>query len=164
MDALGRNFEETKEGFAVAGWRGWLLLALFMLYPVAVQTVLHPSDAVGFQYWLQGEPVPHLFTTHMLVAGELAALFSLIGLSLAVFVVTLLFYRKAGYWFRLWPLVGITVGGFGNLGWWFYTGHFDPFGALAGLAPLSLSVVIFAICDHLGRDFVMGTKPMRAGA
>jgi hypothetical protein len=162
----GRYFEETRIAFGRAPMASWLLVGIWLVYPVAVQTVLHPSDAVGFQDWLQGLTVPHEFTRRMLMAGELSALFGLVGLSLGMFVATIMLYRKAGFWFRLWPLVGLVSGFFGNLGWWIHKGYFDPVGALAGLAPLSLAVMIFALCDKLGRDFVFGkdAKAAQAGA
>ena len=49
----------------------------------------------------------------------------LIALSPALPVVTLLFYRKAGYWFRLWPLAALTVGVYRR-------GQLDPLGRECG--------------------------------
>jgi hypothetical protein len=166
MSTGAANLRETKEAFATGGWRGGALVGTWLLYPVGVQMALHPWRSIQWQNYLQGLQVPYQFTMRQLVAGELSALFLLASLSLAMFLATILLYRKAGYWFRLWPLVGVTVGFFGNLGWWIATGHFDPLGALAGLAPLSLSVVIFAICEKQGREFVFGkdAKPATAGA
>ena len=153
---IGRYGGDVKEAFAVAGWRGWLMVSTWLVYPVAVKTALLPPRSIQFENWAQGLPVPYGFSERVLVDGELTALACLASLSLLMFFATVLFYRKAGFWFRLWPLVGLTVGFFGNLGWWIGTGHFDPVGALAGLSPLSLSVVIFALCEKLGRDFVFG--------
>jgi hypothetical protein len=150
----GRYFGDVKETFSVGTWRGWWLAATWFLYPGAVQMVLHPSRSIQFQSWLQGLDIPYEFTTHQLVAGELTALFVLASLSLSMFLATLLLYRKAGFWFRLWPLVGVVTGFFGNLGWWIATQHFDPVGALAGLTPLSGAVAIFGICEWQGKKFV----------
>jgi hypothetical protein len=150
----GRYFGDVKEAFSVGGWRSWWLVATWFSYPVAIQMVLHPSRSLQLQSWLQGLDVPYEFTNHQLVAGELVALFVLASLSLSMFLATILLYRKAGFWFRLWPLVGVAVGFFGNLGWWIATRHFDPVGALAGLSPLSGAVAIFGICEKLGRGFV----------
>ena len=154
MGSTGKYFTDVKEAFSVGSWRGWWLVTTWFLYPVAVQAALHAERSIQLANWLQGLPVPYEFTSRQLLAGELMALFALAALSLSMFVATLLFYRKAGFWFRLWPLVGIAVGGFGNLGWWIATKHFDPVGALAGFAPLSLSYVVFAICEKLGKEFV----------
>jgi hypothetical protein len=165
---IGKNIEDAKNAFAVGGWRGYWLLGTWLAYPVAVQAALHPARAIQLQDWLQGLYVPAAYelTSRQLVAGELSALFALASLSLAMFQATILLYRKAGYWFRLWPLVGVTVGFFGNLAWWIATRHFDPVGALAGLSPLSWSVAIFAICEKQGREYVFGknAKPAKAGA
>jgi hypothetical protein len=164
VNETGRYFGDTKEAFSVGTWRGWWLITTWFLYPVAIQTVLHPSRSIQFLQYSQGLDVRYEFTTHQLVAGELAALAALASLSLSMFMATILLYRKAGFWFRTWPLVGVATGFFGNLGWWIATQNFDPVGALAGLSPLSLSVVIFAVCEWQGREFVFGKGAARAGA
>jgi cobalamin synthase len=163
---IGSYLREVKEAFAVGTWRGWWLVMTWLLYPVAIQTALRPSRSIQLQNWLQGLPVPYQFTGRQLVAGELSALFALASLSLAMFLATVLLYRKAGYWFRLWPLVGVIVGFFGNLAFWIATRHFDSIGALAGFSPLAAAVVIFGVCEHLGKEFVFpeGAKPAKAGA
>jgi hypothetical protein len=164
--AVGSYWTHTKEAFSVGGWRSAALIGTWFCCPVAIGSVMHPSDVIGFQDWMQGLPVPHEFTSQQLWAGEFSALFALASLSLTMFVVTVLFYRKATFWFRLWPLAGIAAGFFGNIGWWVAKGNFDPAGALIGLSPLSLAVVIFAICEWQGREFVFGkdVKTAKAGA
>jgi hypothetical protein len=152
--SVGRYLGAVKETFSVGSWRGWWLVMTWLLYPVAVTMVLKPSRSIQLGSYMQGLDVPHVFTSQQLMAGEVIALFALASLSLSMFMATVLIYRKAGFWFRMWPLVGIVVGGFGNLGWWIGTQHFDPIGALAGLSPLSMAFVVFAICEKLGKEFV----------
>jgi hypothetical protein len=165
---VGKYIEDAKIAFAAGNWRSYWLVGTWLSYPVAVQTALHPARAIQLQDWLQGLDVPAAYelTGRQLVAGELSALFALASLSLSMFMATVLLYRKAGFWFRLYPLVGLTVGFCGNLGWWIATRHFDSVGALAGMSPLSAAVVVFAICEWQGRDFVFGktAKPAKAGA
>jgi hypothetical protein len=154
--SAGKYSREAKEAFAGGSWRGQLLIGTWLLYPVAVTMVIKPWRSIQLGSYMQGLDVPHVFTDQQLIAGEVIALFILASLSLTMFWATVLLYRKAGYWFRTWPLVAITVGFFGNLGWWIFTQHFDPAGALVGLSPLSFSVAIFAICEKKGREFVFG--------
>jgi hypothetical protein len=153
---MGRYYGDVREAFARAGFVGWLLAASWLLYPVAIQTVLHPSDAIGLQYWLQGQPVPHFFTVAMLRAGEITALIGLVVLSLFVLGLTVLFYRRADYMVWLWPLAGLLLGVAGNGGWWISKGFFDGPGALAGWAPLALMVIGEGVCERMGADFVFG--------
>jgi hypothetical protein len=154
----GKYWRQVKEAFAVGSWRSVWLVGTWFACPVAVQMVLHPARSIQLQDWLQGLDVPasYQLTQHQLFAGELGAVFTLASISLSMFLATFLLYRKAGYWFRLWPLVGIVVGFFGNLGWWIATRHFDPIGAMAGLSPLSLAFAIFAVCEWQGKEFVFG--------
>ena len=161
----GRYWTKVREAFVVGSWRSVWLLGTWFACPVAVQMVLRPARSIQLQDFLLGLDVPATYqlTQHQLFAGEVYALFTLASISLSMFVATLLLYRKAGYWFRLWPLVGIVVGVFGNLGWWIATRHFDPVGALAGFSPLSLAFLIFAVCEWQGKEFVFG-KSAPAGA
>jgi hypothetical protein len=160
-NSVGRYISAVRETFSVGSLRvRWLVMTWFS-YPVAVQAVLHSERSIQLANWLQGLPVPYAFTSRQLIAGELMALFALASLSLSMFIATVLIYRKAGFWFRLWPLVGIAVGFFGNLGWWIATRHFDPVGALAGFSPLSMSFVVFAICEKLGKEFVFPSGSAR---
>lgn len=154
--SAGKYSREASNAFSVGNWRGALLIGTWLLYPFSVTMVLKPMRSIQLGNWLQGMPVPHEFTGQQLIAGEVIALFILASLSLAMFWATVLLYRKAGYWFRTWPLVGVVVGFLGNLGWWYVTQKFNSVGALVGFAPLSFAVLIFTICDKLGRDFVFG--------
>jgi hypothetical protein len=166
--AVGKYLRQSKEALAAGSWRSWWLVGTWFACPVAVQSVLHPARAIQLQDYLQGLHVPaaNELTGQQLAAGELSALFALSSIALSMLMATMLLYRKAGYWFRLWPLVGLAVGGFGNLGWWIATAHFDPIGALAGMSPLSLAVGIFALCEWQGREWVFGkdAKTAKAGA
>jgi hypothetical protein len=132
------------------------LMMVWTLYPVAVVTVFHPSDAVGFQLWLQGFAVPHSMTTTALNGGEMAALFFLAVLSLVQLVLVTLTYRRSGLKVHFWPLALFLVGGLANACWYFKTGQWDFSGAMAGMSPALAAVVCHGICEKLGADFVFG--------
>ena len=59
MSGARRYLEGLHEAWRESGVFGYLLVAVWLLYPVAVVTVFHPSDAVGFQLWLQGFACRH---------------------------------------------------------------------------------------------------------
>jgi hypothetical protein len=164
MEELGKYYGDLR----VAADRGKLVSSVlvigWLLFPVAVQTAFHPADAVGFEYWLQHQPVPRFYTEHMVAAGEITAAMALIGLGLFMLGATVLFYRRAGYWVKLWPAAAIVVGLIANGVWWYHTGYFDRVGALAGATSLALMVICEAVCEHLGADFVFGQgkRPRRA--
>jgi hypothetical protein len=139
-----------------SGILGYLLMMVWLLYPVAVVTVFHPADAVGFQAWLQGVAIPRFMTSRMLYAGEAAALLALAVLSLFQLGLIVLIYRRAQFFVQLWPLAVCLVGGLANGIWWLRTGYFDPMGALAGLTPLVAAVVCHGVCERLGGNFVFG--------
>src|SRR5271170_1296398 len=58
MNALARYLGGLLEAWQVSGVLGYLLIGVWLLYPVAIATVFHPADAVGFQAWLQGAAIP----------------------------------------------------------------------------------------------------------
>ena len=65
----------------------------WFIFPVALQTVVHPTDALGLEHYLQGEAVPRTFTAQAVTAGEGYALVALAVLVLLQLVGTVLFYR-----------------------------------------------------------------------
>ena len=140
----------------VSGFLGYLLVATWLLYPVAVVTVFHPADAVGFQLWLQGFVVPNTMTDRALYAGEAAALLALAVLSLVQWVIITLIYHRSQFFVQLWPLALFLIGFIANGVWWLRTGYFDPLGALAGLTPLVAAVACHGVCERLGAAFVFG--------
>jgi hypothetical protein len=136
---IGRHLGAPFAMLARAGVLGWILVAIWLMYPFAVQTVIHPGDAVGFQQWIQG-----------------FALIVLAGLSLLQLGVLVLIYRRVQFAFSIWLLALLLIGGIANMIWWMRTGYFDLAGALAGLTPLALVVGCEAACEKLGMDFVFG--------
>jgi hypothetical protein len=132
------------------------ILVGWLVYPTALVTVVFPSDAIAFEYWMQGQPVPRIFTPQMLIAGEMTALTVLVGLSLFLLGTVVLFYRRVRFSVSIWPLAGVLVGLLGNGTWWVGTWHFDLLGALAGLTPLVITVGCELVCEEWGQDFVFG--------
>ena len=156
MNGIARYLGGLQEAWQASGVFGYLLVAVWLLFPVAVVTVFHPSDAVGFQLWLQGFVVPHTMTSRALNAGEAAALLVLVALGLLQLGIVTLIYRRAGFYVQLWPLATFIVGFLANGIWWLRTGYFDPWGALAGLTPVVAAVVCHGVCERLGGNFVFG--------
>jgi hypothetical protein len=152
---IGRHFGAPFAMLARAGVLTWILVAIWLMYPFAVQTVIHPGDAVGFQ-WIQGFQVSRYLTSQALVAGEITALIVLAGLSLLQLGVLVLIYRRVQFAFSIWLLALLLIGFVANGIWWLRTGYFDLAGALAGLTPLVLVVGCEAACEKLGMDFVFG--------
>jgi hypothetical protein len=156
MNAISRYLGGLYEAWVVSGFLGWLLVLVWLWYPVAVVTVFHPSDAVGFQLWLQGFAVPRYMSTRALNAGEGVAFAVLVTLSLLQLGIVTLIYRRAQFYVQLWPLATFLIGGIANAVWWIRTGYFDPEGALAGLSPLVAVVACHTACERLGGNFVFG--------
>src|SRR5689334_10436358 len=98
---LGNYYGNLREALARAPIVSLLLMASWLLYPVAIQTCLHPADVIGLQYWMQGQPVPHLYTSSMLRAGEICAVIGLVTLTLLIFGLTVLLYHRAEYFVQL---------------------------------------------------------------
>jgi hypothetical protein len=159
MNALGRYLGGLYEAWRMAGVWGYLLVAVWLLYPVSVATVFHPADAVGFQAWLQGAAIPRWMTHQMLVAGEGWAVLTLLALSLLQLGIVTLIYRCAGFFVQLWPLGLFSVGLIANGVWYLRTGYFDPGGAMAGLSPVIAVIVCHGVCERLGANFVFGPGP-----
>jgi len=156
MEAIGKYWGDLRIAAGEAGFLTWILVAGWLVFPVAVQTVFYPSDAIGFGYWLQHQPVPRFYTMDTVATGEIKALAALAGLILVMLVVTALFYYRAGFWVKLWPVPGLLVGVFVNAAWWIDKGFFDRPGALAGLSVLALTVFCESICERFGADLVFG--------
>ena len=164
----GRYGSYLREGYPRSGIVGWLVPVGWFTFPVALQTVLHPTDALGLEHYLQGEAVPRAFTAQAVTAGEGYALVALAVLLLLQLVGTVLFYRRVRLTEviegeritvpALWPLACLFAGVVGNGLWWFGTGHFDPTGAVFGVASTSLTIGCEIACEKLGRDFVFGSE------
>ena len=157
--ALARYLGGLLEAWQVSGVLGYLLVGVWLLYPVAVATVFHPADAVGFQAWLQGAAIPRWMTHQMLLAGEGWAVLTLAGLSLIQLCLVTVIYRICRFFVQFWPLALFLVGGIANGLWYLRTGYFDPGGAMAGLSPLLAAIVCHGVCERLGADFVFGPGP-----
>jgi hypothetical protein len=149
---VGAPFVMLKEG----GVLSWILVAIWALYPFVIQTLIHPTDAVGFQAWIQGLPISHYVTARAIFAGEITTFLVLVTLSLLQLGVLVLLYRRLQFAFSVWLLALILIGGIANGIWWLRTGYFDLQGALAGLTPLVLVVACEFVCERLGQDFVFG--------
>jgi hypothetical protein len=142
--------------FAFAVAAGWIA------FPFALQTVMHPQDAIRLQLKLQGLRVPDVYTAQQIGVGAVEAIFALCVLVLVQMVCTVLFYRKAqmdGASITtppLWPLAAFFAGVLGNAAWFFGTGAFDPGGCVIGLSSAALTVGGELLCNKLGREFVFG--------
>jgi hypothetical protein len=143
--------------YAVGVAMGWLL------FPFALQTVLHPTDAIRLQMALQGLPVPQMFTAQEAGSGFVEAVFALGVLVLLQMVCTVMFYRRAQMEGSsvatpaLWPMAALLPGVIGNAAWWYGTGAFDPGGCIVGLSSAALTVGAEMLCNKLGREFVFGS-------
>ena len=153
---FGRHFVAPFAMFRDAGGLGLILIFLWLMYPFAIQTVLHPSDAVGFQAYIQGLPIARYISNRAMLSGLALAVIALGCLSLVHFVVLLLIYRRVQYAFSCWFVALILIGVVANGLWFLQTGYFDLLGALAGLTPLCLMVALEGVFERLGQDFVFG--------
>jgi hypothetical protein len=156
MKAIARNLGGLHEAWLESGVFGWLLVFVWLMYPVGVASIYWPSDVLGFHAWLQGLVVPHYATMRMLIVGEIFALLSLAILSLLQLCIVVMIYRRAQFYVQLWPLATFLVGVIGNGVWWLWTGHLDPFGALFGMSPIVATVACQGVCERLGAKFVFG--------
>src|SRR5580658_3068323 len=103
---------------------------LWALQPTAFVAVIHPSDTVGFQLWLQGFVVPKYMSHQALNAGEGVAIVAFLALLLLQLGVVTLIYRRANDYVKVWPLALFLIGFVANSIWWLKTGYFDPEGAM----------------------------------
>lgn len=155
---MGRYLGRVYEFWQISGGLGYLLVVIWLLYPVTIATILHPTDAVGFQAWLQGMDIPRYVSRRAVDAGFLEAVLALSVLFLFHLVIVTLIYRKTQIMVHVWPLALILVGVIANGIWWLLKGYFDPAGALTGLGPAALAIAAHAICERLGSDFVFGKQ------
>jgi hypothetical protein len=153
---IGNYLGGLYEAWRVSGIFGWLLVAVWCLWPTAFVTVWHPSDAVGFQLWLQGFVVPNFLSGRALYAGEAAALLFLAMLSLAQYNILQMIYRRCGFFVQMAPLAFILLGLIGNGIWYWRTGVFDLEGCLVGLLPMVGTIISHGICEHGAGEFVFG--------
>ena len=144
--------------YAIAVAAGWIA------FPFAVQTCLHPTDAIKLQMKLQGLPVPDVFTAAQAGSGLVEAVFALVVLVLCQMIWTVLFYRHAKMEGAsvatpaLWPVAALAVGVLGNGAWWYATGAFDPSGGIVGWSSMALTFGAEMLCNKLGRNFVLGAQ------
>jgi hypothetical protein len=159
--------EERKMGhfsydFGVAlrrgGFLNWVIVACWFLVPVLGQTIMHPTDAAGFWYWLNSQQSLRFYSSHEVVRGEFTAVLALGAVIFVYLVVVTLFYRKTQVPVALWPVAALLVGVIGNAGWWFGTGYWDNTGALAGFFPAALAGLSSLVCERLGANFVFGSS------
>jgi hypothetical protein len=149
-------------GMRRAGILKWFMVGSWFAVPFLAKMIAHPMHAAGFWYWVNGQHVPHYFTSAEITRGELSAVVALVAVCFVYVVVTTLFYRRAGFYAPLWPFAALLVGIVGNGSWWLYTGTFDTTGALAGFMPMVLAGVAAGVCEKLGANFVFG-KDNRPG-
>jgi hypothetical protein len=164
MNKIGNYLGGLSVAAQESGIFGILLIVVWLAYPTAFVTVWHPEDAVGFQLWLQGFAVPHFMSRQALLAGEGAAVVALAVLSLAQYNIIQMIYRRCGFYVRLWPLAAFLVGFVANGIWFWRTGYFDFWGAMAGLSPVVAAIVSHGICERGAGNFVFGSdKPQYEG-
>jgi len=161
-DEVGVYAAQVHVAYVRAGRPGWLVAAGWFAFPFALQTLLHPGDAIRLQYVLQGQAVPHALTAQQIGVGFVEALFALGVLAMFQLVGTVLFYRRArlnGATLAappLWPLAALLPGVLGNAAWFIGTGEFDVAGLVVGFASAALAVGVEMVVEGLGRDFVLG--------
>jgi hypothetical protein len=144
--------------FSDAGFLSVILVVIWLTYPVAFQTVLHPSDAVNFQNYIRGLPIVHYMTAATLAGGLFIAISALAVLSLIHIGVLVLIYRRVQYHFTSWVVALVLVGGIANILWYIRTGYFDLWGAVAGFAPVFLMLVLETVFEHVASNLVFGAS------
>lgn len=164
-DRAGIYGADVQVAASRAGPLAWMIAAGWIVFPFAVQTVLHPADAVWAQYDLQGLDLPQSFTWRQVAAGEIEALFAFGGLVMLQMVCTVLFYRRAQLNAAevttptLWPLAFLGCGILGNSVWFValtLAGDLNFVGYFVGFSSVALTVGAERLCQRLGRDFVLG--------
>jgi hypothetical protein len=153
---MGNYFGRLYATWEISGALGYLLVIIWLLYPVSIATILHPADAIGFQAWLQGLDIPRYLTQRAVDTGFLEALLALCILFMFHLVIVTLIYRKTQIMVHFWPLALILVGIIANSIWWLVKGYFDPAGAMTGLTPVALAIAAHGVAERLGADFVFG--------
>lgn len=146
----------------------WLVALGWVMFPIALATLLRPGDVIYAQYKFQGMTPPEFYTAQQLSAGFIEAVFLLGVLALMQIVGTVLFYRFAQITDgdtvatpALWPCAALLPGVIGNALWFVCLGYVDVTGIILGLGPIALTYLCERLCEHLSRDFVFG--PALAG-
>jgi tryptophan-rich sensory protein len=148
-------------------WRSpWpYVIALgWVLAPFAVSCVLHPSDVIRLQAFMQGLDKPHWFSQQQLTAGCVQAVFALGVLALVQICATTLFYRRVQMFVGpgpvaappLWPIAFVATGVVGNAMWLAGTGQIDLQGWVVGCSSAALAVACERVMELLGKRFVFG--------
>lgn len=162
MDAIGEYIAEMHGALARAGGRAALLLPGWFALPFVVQSMLHPLDVVKLDHLLHGFPLPHTALARQLTVAFTETAIVLAAICLWQLVVTVAFYRKAQIFGvraaapPLWPMAALLVGGVGNLVWFVGLGGVIDLSYAIGLTSAALTIGIEALCEQLGRDFVLG--------
>ncbi|MGE0290446.1 MAG: hypothetical protein AB7F35_25430 [Acetobacteraceae bacterium] len=133
-----------------------MLVATWFVFPFGVMSLLFPSDVVGFQDWMQGQPIRRFFTSQALVSGFVTALVVLALMCIVQLNLTTLIYRKVNRFATFWPLAIILIGLVANAVWYATTGYFDFVGAMVGFTPFLSAVLWQMVCEKLGGRFVFG--------
>ena len=125
---MGSYLGRVYDVWLCSGVLGFLMVIVWLLYPVATVTIYHPAGAIGFQAWLQGMVIPHVhdLTDRQLNVGLGEALVALAVLVLIHLVLVTLIYHRAQMFVQFWPFAVFLVGGIANGLWWWRTGHWDP--------------------------------------
>lgn len=155
-EKFGKYIGDLQVAYHRAGAIVWVIVAGWLLFPTALLTVIHPSDAIGLQYYLGGKRVPHSFTSDQLVTGEVIALATLAVLCALLFGMMVTFYRKARFTVMLWPPALMLVAVVGNGFWWVHSGYFDLLGFLAGCGSMAATVCCEMFFVERGQDLAFG--------
>jgi hypothetical protein len=149
---------DLEAAFRDAGAYTWLMLAVWTVFPFMVRMVLSPDTAVLILMRLQGLH-PAVMPPASL-GGELFAILMLATLCVGQFFFSVVFYRRvfrsAGYTVPLFPVAGVMIGIIGNGLWWYFTGAFDPIGALIGFSSVALTVGCEILIDGRARNMAFG--------
>jgi hypothetical protein len=133
-----------------------MLVVTWFVFPFTASSLVFPSDVIGFQDWMQGQPVRRFFTAQSLQAGFLGALVVIALMCIIQLNLTTLIYRKVNKFATFWPFAILLIAGVANGIWWLRTGYFDLTGALIGCTPFVSTVAWQMVCEKLGGRFVFG--------
>jgi hypothetical protein len=151
----GDYYGNVEGSFRSAKEFTWLMLAGWIAFPFVVQTCLHPADAALVMMRMQGMPHPE-FEPRASIGAEIFALIMLATLCVSHFFVSVMFYRRAGRVVPMWPVAGVLLGIVGNGLWWYFTGAFDPVGALVGCVAVAVTVGCETLIDGRARNMAFG--------
>jgi hypothetical protein len=161
--AIGKYSGDLKVAWRRANVLRFAIAAVWLVFPTAAATLLHPFDLIALQAWLADQPIPRFVTSGALMAATVEALVILLALGLLQLGQMVVFYRRAQFSVALWPLPFLLVGMIGGGAWWLWFGQFRLEGALIGLTPVVLTVVCQAAVERMSQDFVFGksNRPQR---